>query len=610
MLSLPRRVLAGWAPLRIRPAASRYALGVVLVLALAAWNCFYGLGSSRLDDMDEARYGVSAYEMMQGRSLIVTTYGHEREYWNLKPPLGYWLIAGSFALLGTSFFALRLPSALCGLGVVALTLLIGRRWFDRRVSLLAGLFIATAYGFFSHHGARSGDLDAALTLLLLAALLQIERLGESPWRVVGLSLCLALGFLLKSFAVLPILLVAALYVVWSGAWRRQRALPVLLAVLVFALPIAGWAAARWHADASPYFLERMVREDLCDRSLRVIDKVSSSPWNYVGTLHDRLAPWPAMVWVGAVLGARRRRWRLGALYDRLAEGRLPLLLLWALVPFVLFSLARTQHHWYLDPVYPAWALLGAVALTSILRQIPTEGRRAVLLALVATLVLACEVRVLDRVLDRDRLPESQRFLLSLAARRAELGPALRTGRLRHSERFILEAMDGFQVEEPARRRLGRGARSLAALDRPGASPRPLAPAEPEPAPGAALFLESTDYALYAVPSSLRAAGASPPAVLSRKPGWAERHPHRKRGGPAGCCGKGRQRRGIVVSDQRLVVREHFRQRPNYPSSPAAGRPQLASGPFPGTIRPPSRPAGVRAEPIVNPLWSTFQADPI
>jgi 4-amino-4-deoxy-L-arabinose transferase-like glycosyltransferase len=541
MLSLVRRILAGWAPLRSCLAERRYALGVTLVLALAAWNCFYGLGSSRLDDMDEARYGVSAYEMTQDHSLVVTTYGHEREYWNLKPPLGYWLIAGSFTLLGPSFFALRLPSALCGLGVVALTLLIGRRWFNARVSLLAGLFVATAYGFFSHHGARSGDLDAALTLLLLAALLQIERLGESPWRIVGLSLCLALGFLLKSFAVLPILLVAALYFVWSGAWRRQRALLVLLAVLVFALPVAGWAAARWHADASPYFLERMVREDLCDRSLRVIDQVTYSPWSYVGALHDRLAPWPAMVWVGAILGARRRRWRLGALYERLAEGRLPLLLLWAFVPFVLFSLARTQHHWYLDPVYPAWALLGAVALTGLLGRSAPGRWRAGLLALVVLLTLGCELRVLDRVLIRDRLPESQRFLLSLAARRAALGPALRSGRLRHSERFILEAMDGFQVEEPGRHRFGRGPRQLAAVGGLGAASRPpLASPEPQPAPGAVLLVESPDYAVYAAPPGRRAPGLAPPTVLSRKPGWFDRHPHRQKGGPGGCCGKRRR----------------------------------------------------------------------
>src|SRR5262249_45611425 len=156
-----------------------------------------------------------------------------------------------------------------------------------------------AYGFLSHHGARSGDLDAALTLLLLLAVLDIEALGRSPWRIVRLAFLLSLGFLLKSFAILPMVVVGAAWAAWSGAWRRQRWAPFLLAAVVFAVPIALWAWARWQADGSPYFLERMVAEDLLARSTRVIDKVTYSPWNYVGGLCDRLAPWPLLVVAGA-----------------------------------------------------------------------------------------------------------------------------------------------------------------------------------------------------------------------------------------------------------------------------------------------------------------------
>src|SRR3954469_23592 len=115
-------------------ALRHYALGACLVLGLMAWNVFAGLGNVALNDSDEARYGVSAWEMLQNHSYIVTTYAGEREYWNLKPPLGYWLMALSFRLFGPTPFALRFPSALCALGVVAGTLWIGRRWLGRRES--------------------------------------------------------------------------------------------------------------------------------------------------------------------------------------------------------------------------------------------------------------------------------------------------------------------------------------------------------------------------------------------------------------------------------------------------------------------------------------------
>ena len=264
-----------------RLAVRQYALCALLVLLFAAFNVFVALSESRIDDSDEARYGVSAYEMVQSRSLVVTTYEGMPEYWNLKPPLGYWLIALSFYLFGVSPLTLRLPAALFALGTVALTMALCRRYLNRRAALAAGLMVATAFGFFSHHGARSGDLDSALTFLLVLAVSLIPRLADSPGRVIGFSALLAAGFLLKSFAILPILLVALLYLAWTGSWRRLRPAACLAGAALFLAVVGSWALARWHADGSPYFLQRMVGEDLLARSLREIDKGRSYPLSYV-----------------------------------------------------------------------------------------------------------------------------------------------------------------------------------------------------------------------------------------------------------------------------------------------------------------------------------------
>jgi 4-amino-4-deoxy-L-arabinose transferase-like glycosyltransferase len=506
-------------------AIRHYALCACLVLGLMAWNVFAGLGGVALNDSDEARYGVSAWEMLQHRSYVVTTYAGEREYWNLKPPLGYWLMALSFRLFGPTPFALRLPSALCALGVVAGTLGIGKRWLGRRESLLAALIVATAYGFLSNHGARSGDLDAALTLILLFAIYQVSRLGESPWRVVGLGAILAAGFLVKSFAILPAIAVAGLFVLATGAWRKQRLLPCLLALLAFVLPVAGWAFARWHADGSAYFLTRMVREDLLDRSTQVIDKVTYSPFGYVAALFDRFAPWPLLIVVAAaaaIVAGRAQGWRV--LPRRFLRDRaLLLVLLWALVPLVLFSLSRTQHHWYLDPSYPAWALLAALAATSLLRRFRPERRTAALVACVLLPLVLCEVRVLYRVLVAERMPAPQRFLTLLKGHRLELGPEIRTSPLRHSERFILEAMDGFEVREVEARKTTLAPPAVTADREAPASvlivkairgPRLQAPL------GSGIFLDNKDYLLFQGTSQI--AGRSAPRgprrrIPSRRP---------------------------------------------------------------------------------------------
>jgi 4-amino-4-deoxy-L-arabinose transferase-like glycosyltransferase len=475
-------------------AVRRYGLCVAFVLLLMALNVFAGLGSVSLNDSDEARYGVASWEMLHNRSFIVTTYAGQPEYWNLKPPLGYWLMALSFWVFGPTPFALRLPSALCAIGAVAVAMAISRRWLGRRASLLCGLFLATAYGFLTNHGARSGDLDAMLTLLLLVAAYEVSRLEKSPWRVVSLGFLLGLGFLLKSFAILPLVASAGLYALWTGSWRRLRVVPCLVALLAFALPVAAWATARIHADGSWHFLERMVQEDLLARSTSVIDKVTYSPFGYVGALLDRFAPWPLLILGAAFLAAREERFRLRALGRRLAQGRLPFLLLWALVPLVLFSVSRTQHHWYLDPSYPAWAMLGALAVLELVRRAPADRRRAAVLACILVPLALCEARVLYRVLLAERAPASQRFLTSLAEHRMELGNELRTGPLHHSERFILEAMDGFEVKEVNEQ---NAATDRGPFDAPSvliakATPGP----RPQPQLGSGIFLETRDYLLF------------------------------------------------------------------------------------------------------------------
>ena len=447
----PAAVPAGGLQRRIgRFVVRHWPLCALLVVAVMACNVFIRLGALPVNDSDEARYGVSAFEMLRRHSFLVTTYALRPEYWNLKPPLGYWLIALSYRLLGAGPFSLRLPSALSGIAAVGLTIFASRRWLGRRESILAGLVLASGFGFLSHHGVRSGDLDAALTLLVLLAALQVPRFAERPWRVVAFGALLSLGFLLKSFAILPIVIVTALYLAWTGEWRRLRWGPCLLALLTFALPVATWAGLRWRADGSPMFLERMVSEDLMARSTRVIDKVSYHPYSYAIAIFDRFAPWPLLVLLVFALAWFLRHRREPTRFRWLRpQGALLLLLLWALVPLVLFSIAKTHHHWYLDPTYPAWAMLTAAAILQLLEWTRPAWRNAALVACVALPLLACELRLAYRVAHDGRHCREQLALVHLKDRRAQLGTRLRTPPLRHSERFILEAMDGFDVDEIA-----------------------------------------------------------------------------------------------------------------------------------------------------------------
>jgi 4-amino-4-deoxy-L-arabinose transferase-like glycosyltransferase len=409
-------------------------------MALMTTNVFWRLSTTAISSSDEARYGVAASEMLNAHELVVPTYGGQTEYWNLKPPLGYWMMEGAYALFGRTIWALRLTSAMCALGVVALTMATSRRWFGRRAAILAGLFMTTCFGFLSNHGARSGDLDAALTLILLLTLIQVPRLSSCPNSRLLWSLLLGLGFLLKSFAILPFALATLIYVARTDdealKWRKW-----MPAAGVFIGLVGGWGLIRTINDGSAYFVMRMTYEDLFMRSTHVIDAGTYAPWGYVAALVDRFAPWPILVALGCVDRSRGP-------HAPERQSMLQLLTIWALLPLCLFSFARTQHHWYLDPTYPAWAMLAAVAALKIKgpRFLRYPGGLVAGLTLLA--LFGCEMRFVARVAVRDPMPSGQVFLASLAeCRAAENERLFATFPLSHSERFLLQVADGFDVQD-------------------------------------------------------------------------------------------------------------------------------------------------------------------
>jgi 4-amino-4-deoxy-L-arabinose transferase-like glycosyltransferase len=434
----PAATQSTWSSRLNQTLASHYTAFNALILALAFLNCFWRLSSSVISDLDEARYGVAASEMLRSHSVLIATYAGRPEYWNLKPPLGYWMQELAYRAFGPSVFALRVPAAICALIAIALTMRACRRWYDQPTALLAGLILTTCFGFISHHGARSGDLDSALTLILLIAVIQIPTLAESKQSRLLWAGMLGLGFLLKSFAILPFAVVTSVYLLWSRDWRRSRARDWLPALALLIGVIGAWVLARVWADGSFYFVHRMFSEDLLGRVARVMDDERTRPWSYLVVLLDRFAPWPLFILTAALLFYKE--WLMAL--PRQAQ----LLLLWTLVPLVGFSTARTHHHWYLDPSYPGWSILAAAATVRLLRVAAPIRRTLLVSALMLGLVF-CEARVLFRIYVTDRRPGAQAFLMSLQDHSLVSTNQIIDAQfpLSHSERFILQVIDGYRV---------------------------------------------------------------------------------------------------------------------------------------------------------------------
>ena len=103
-------------PLIVIPTVILYVLlsGVFLYLT------FCNLNNVSIENWDEARHGISAYEMLQNNNFIENTYNYSKDLWNLKPPLSFWAESASMSIFGYSFFALRLPYITASIRPVAI----------------------------------------------------------------------------------------------------------------------------------------------------------------------------------------------------------------------------------------------------------------------------------------------------------------------------------------------------------------------------------------------------------------------------------------------------------------------------------------------------------
>src|SRR5512135_3729516 len=115
------------------------------IILAASVVFFVNLGAAGLWDEDEPLYASVARDMLHRGDWVVPVF-NGRMFLE-KPPLTYWLMMLGYGLLGETELATRFWSAMSGIGTALLTYQLGRRLFNRRAGLWAGLVMATTLLF-------------------------------------------------------------------------------------------------------------------------------------------------------------------------------------------------------------------------------------------------------------------------------------------------------------------------------------------------------------------------------------------------------------------------------------------------------------------------------
>lgn len=345
----------------------------VMAVAAALAVAFAFQGSRGLYEPDEGRYVDIALEMERLGDPLIPHLHHELPHL-AKPPLTYWLIDASFQLLGRNEWAARTPNALAFLATVLLIVGLGRRLAPEAGSRPAFIYATSMMPFVAV------SVVNADTLLTLWETLAVYGFAELWWgrperhrRGCGLMwLGLALSFLTKGPPGLLPLVAIVVFGLLTGQRARLRSLFSFTGLIVFVLVGCSWYL--YVIAREPATLKYFLGYEVVDR---VLSDVHGRNPEWYGAIKVYLPAFliGSLPWTLVLLGACREGWSLlrggrwRPLLDRDPRGAF--LLIWILLPLVVFVFARSRLEFYVLPLFGPLALV----LGRRLAASPFFGRR-------------------------------------------------------------------------------------------------------------------------------------------------------------------------------------------------------------------------------------------
>jgi 4-amino-4-deoxy-L-arabinose transferase-like glycosyltransferase len=354
---------------------SRVPLFLLLAASLSLF--FVDLGGSAIWDANEAFYVETPREMIERGDFVFPTFNYEPRV--NKPILSYWIVAGFYKLFGVSVAVQRIPIAIGGVAIVAITFFLGRL-------TVASSHAATAAGLWAALGmavsprlvmfSRRILIDIYITVFMAATLLFFALAECYPHRRrLFLSLmyvAVGLGVLTKGpvAAALPGL-VFLVYLLVHRELRRAKEMMIPWGVVVVLAIVVPWYAALYQRDGWTPIASFFLGENIGRFSEGVGHDTGRGPLFYIGVLFSDGFPWSILLFA-----AFAQFWRRAPSTEHQApsthsapstQHRAPgrvrsLLWIWIATIAVFFSVSASKQDLYIYPVMPAVAALGAAVI--------------------------------------------------------------------------------------------------------------------------------------------------------------------------------------------------------------------------------------------------------
>jgi 4-amino-4-deoxy-L-arabinose transferase-like glycosyltransferase len=433
----------------------RMSCWILLAIILGSIFLLAKLPQGDLAGYDDAVYAHMAKNMVRSGDWWNVCFNGEMDPEN--PPMLIWLQAVSMKALGVSDFAAKLPSALCGIAIIPLVYLIGRKIFADHWTPLTGMLIMLMTPYFLKY-ATHAMTDVPFTLFCTAAVWLYLCSIDRPVLMPMAGLFIAFAILTRSAIGLMPLLFIIVHLMTTGRLRKLI-LPMSGCILIALAIPAVWFVSM--SKLHPNFWNGHLGFIL---SKTPPSEGSLFSWflglfRYPYLLAKNYWPWALF----AAIGVWKYSRRVGK------SGEALILILWAASVVVPLSFAGSKVLRYIMPAFPAFSLLSAAVFSE---WIPKKSKlQVVKWTFAALIVIAAGYVLLPIDARKDRAVEARALVSILERQPAESERVLfySRGAIRWDLRNQLvwygdHPVDLLLTLDEARRELAAGRYSLAIFD--------------------------------------------------------------------------------------------------------------------------------------------------
>lgn len=313
---------------------------LMIVVGVAIFTIFFGIGGVPLLDPDEPVYAETAREMIQfGDFLSPRIFG---EYWYDKPPMYYWLVALAQLVFGDNEFAARFPAALMAAGTVVMVYVSGTKLFNEKAGFWSALILTSSIQFF--YMGKAAVTDTTLLFFMTGAILSF--IHKRYWLMY---VCMAFATVTKG----PIGIVFPgaiifIYLLVMGRLREILSMHVIRGLLLYLLIASPWYYAMYTVHGMP-FIETFLGFHNVTRFTTPEHASRVTIWYYFPVIILGMFPWTGILFQ--------------SIKDSISDSRiddmknLVLLHVWWGFVFLFFTVCQTKLTSYILPMWPPMAMI-------------------------------------------------------------------------------------------------------------------------------------------------------------------------------------------------------------------------------------------------------------